>query len=275
MRLWKGMLISAALHAALLWAMARNNPIGMLPREGIRFIIVDVVSIPRGLPTGSLAAMADVLESPSVGSASEPQPVVPEPPHAAPKLKPVARKPAGVPIKKESTASPAGAPLPMQPAAAAQTSEGAAPTGAGEPPSAPAGTDGDASAMPGAASSGGGGQLSGAASAGTPGGFGSLSGPVAFGSVAGPRFVRRTPPRYPPRALSMNREGTVILRLTIDEEGKLVNVDVVQRAGFGFDEEAVRAIRDSTFRPAVRNGKPATSLAELPIRFVLRSSKKD
>jgi protein TonB len=73
----------------------------------------------------------------------------------------------------------------------------------------------------------------------------------------------------------MNREGTVVLRLTIDEEGKLVNVDVVQRAGFGFDEEAVRAIRDSTFRAAVRNGRPATSLAELPVRFVLRSSKED
>jgi protein TonB len=73
----------------------------------------------------------------------------------------------------------------------------------------------------------------------------------------------------------MSREGTVVLRVTIDEQGKPVNVDVVQSAGFGFDEEAVRAIRDSTFKPSVRNGKPATSLAELPVRFVLRSSKDE
>lgn len=275
MRLWKGMLISSALHAALFWTMARNNPIRMPPQEGYHFIIVDVAPIPSGWPSGSLAATVDASEPPSAGSAPGAQPVLLEPPQAAPKLKPAARKPDGARRKAKPAAFPAEAPLPVQPAADAPPLEETAPTGALEPPSSPARTDGGAGANAGGVPSGGGGQLRGAVSAGTPGGLGSLSGPVAFGSLEGPRFVRRTPPRYPPRALSMSREGTVVLRLTIDEQGKLVNVDVIQSAGFGFDEEAVRAIRDSTFRAAVRNGRPTISLAELPVRFVLRNPKED
>lgn len=73
----------------------------------------------------------------------------------------------------------------------------------------------------------------------------------------------------------MGREGMVVLRVAIDEKGNLVNVDLVQPAGFGFDEEAIRAIQDSTFKPAVRNGRPTACIADLPVRFVLRSADND
>jgi protein TonB len=73
----------------------------------------------------------------------------------------------------------------------------------------------------------------------------------------------------------MGREGTVVLRVAINEKGNLTDVDVVQSGGYGFDEEAVRAIRDSTFKPAIRNGRPTACLAELPVRFVFRSEEND
>jgi protein TonB len=98
------------------------------------------------------------------------------------------------------------------------------------------------------------------------------AGPVAFGTSGGPGFIRRVLPRYPRLARETGREGTVVLSLTIDEHGFLQSVEVVESAGFGFDEEALQAIRSSTFRAAVRNGEPVASRALLPVRFMLRGS---
>ncbi|GLI35371.1 energy transducer TonB [Desulforhabdus amnigena] len=98
---------------------------------------------------------------------------------------------------------------------------------------------------------------------------------VPFGSGDGPRFVQRVLPKYPRLARELGKEGRVVLQLTIDENGRLAHVEVVSKAGSGFDEEAVRAVKSSTFLPAKRNGKPITSIARLPIRFQLRSSNDD
>jgi protein TonB len=46
----------------------------------------------------------------------------------------------------------------------------------------------------------------------------------------------------------------------------------LKKAGFGLDEEAVKAVKDSTFVPAKRDGKPLMCKALLPIRFVLKES---
>lgn len=102
-------------------------------------------------------------------------------------------------------------------------------------------------------------------------------GPVdaAFGSGDGPRFLHKAMPRYPRLARELGKEGTVLLRLTIDERGSLTHVEVLQRAGSGFDEEAVRAARESRFSPARINGKAVACRAQLPVRFVLRSSEND
>ncbi len=99
----------------------------------------------------------------------------------------------------------------------------------------------------------------------------SLSGhrEVRFGAANGPRFLRKVMPVYPRKAKSLNKEGTVILKLAIDEHGDLKNAEVLQCAGFGFDEEALRAVRESRFLPAVDGGKPVPCRAILPVRFVL------
>jgi protein TonB len=109
-------------------------------------------------------------------------------------------------------------------------------------------------------------------------GDGSASqGPVdsSFGSSDGPRFQTKALPKYPRLARELGKEGTVLLRLTIDERGRLMNVEVVKPAGSGFDEEAVQAVKSSTFSPAKKGGKPVMCRAHLPIRFVLRSSGND
>lgn len=90
-----------------------------------------------------------------------------------------------------------------------------------------------------------------------------------FGDQNGPRFTKRVQPVYPLFARRAGREGRVVLQLSIDEEGKLVNIEVVVSAGNGFDDSAVKAIRRSSFSPAMVNGSPIRSRTELPVRFIL------
>ncbi len=103
-------------------------------------------------------------------------------------------------------------------------------------------------------------------------GSGGGSSEMGFGSSDGPRFLSKTMPAYPPVAKRLQKEGNVLLRVTIDERGRPVDVEIVKGAGFGFDEEAVKAVRCSTFVPAKREGKPLACKVLLPIRFVLKQS---
>ncbi len=113
---------------------------------------------------------------------------------------------------------------------------------------------------------------SGAQTGGGNNGSGGDSLERGFGSADGPCFLHKTMPVYPPLARRLQKEGNVLLRLTIDERGRLVDVEIVKSAGFGFDEEAVKAVKDSSFVPAKRDGKPLACRALLPIRFVLTQS---
>jgi protein TonB len=113
---------------------------------------------------------------------------------------------------------------------------------------------------------------SGAQAGGGNSGAGGGSLEMGFGSSDGPRFLRKTMPAYPPVAKRLQKEGNVLLRVTIDERGRPVDVEIVKGAGFGFDEEAVKAVQCSTFVPAKKEGKPLACKVLLPIRFVLKQS---
>lgn len=90
-----------------------------------------------------------------------------------------------------------------------------------------------------------------------------------FGQGDGPRFSHRVTPEYPAQAYRRQREGVVLLRLTITEQGTLSHLELVQDPGFGFADTAIQAIRRSRFTPGTRNGKPVAMRILLPIRFVL------
>ncbi|GBD98051.1 transport protein TonB [bacterium BMS3Abin07] len=91
------------------------------------------------------------------------------------------------------------------------------------------------------------------------------------GAADGPRFIKRVIPEYPWLARKLEKEGRVLLKLTIDETGKLIDVELVEKAGFGFDRVALQAVRRSTFLPARKNGVPVRSEALLSVKFVLKS----
>jgi TonB family protein len=90
-----------------------------------------------------------------------------------------------------------------------------------------------------------------------------------IGHTGAPAFIHRALPVYPMMARRLGKEGTVVLKLFIDEQGTLQNIEVVESAGFGFTEAVVEAIKKSTYSPARRNGVTVASKALLPVRFHL------
>lgn len=93
---------------------------------------------------------------------------------------------------------------------------------------------------------------------------------TSFGAVDAPAFVHRELPVYPKLAERLGKEGRVILRLLIDPQGRLRNVEVIESSWMGFSEAAISAIRKSTFSPGRKDGELVFSKVLLPVRFNLK-----
>jgi len=96
------------------------------------------------------------------------------------------------------------------------------------------------------------------------------AGEVAFGSASGPSFLQRALPTYPMVARRFNKEGKVVLRLTINEYGSLTNIEVLEDPGYGLASAAVEAVKKSRYYPARHGGRPVMAKAILPVRFTLQ-----
>jgi len=91
-----------------------------------------------------------------------------------------------------------------------------------------------------------------------------------FGSSEGPKFEERVPPEYPFAAKKRGQEGTVVLRLSIDELGILQDVEVVEATDPVFIDAAVASVKKSFFVSAKSNKRSVASQAILPIHFKLK-----
>ena len=75
--------------------------------------------------------------------------------------------------------------------------------------------------------------------------------------------------QYPEPALNYNKEGTVQVQFTVNENGKVSNVhEVGNKLGEGLDDEAVRVVASMpSWNPAMINGRAIRSQVTLPITF--------
>jgi protein TonB len=74
-------------------------------------------------------------------------------------------------------------------------------------------------------------------------------------------------PRYSEAAQSAGVTGKVRLRVSIDESGRVTDVRVVEGLGFGLDEAALAAARETLFAPATHCGRRVASTFNLAVRF--------
>jgi len=77
---------------------------------------------------------------------------------------------------------------------------------------------------------------------------------------------------YPHGARRRGEEGTVLLRLEIDENGKVTSATVVSSPGFkDLEASAVKAALQARFKPAESDaGRPVASSVLLPLTFRLK-----
>ena len=80
-----------------------------------------------------------------------------------------------------------------------------------------------------------------------------------------------TPPAYPPRAVELNQQGEVLVRVRLDPEGTAVEIVLHRPSGYQMlDRAAMAAVRGWHFLPAMRDGRPVSAWVEIPVRFYLR-----
>ena len=60
---------------------------------------------------------------------------------------------------------------------------------------------------------------------------------LRFCSPGGPGIVRMVMPEYPREARRLGKDGTVVLKLSLDAAGKVEAVEVLEGAGYGMDYE--------------------------------------
>ena len=81
-----------------------------------------------------------------------------------------------------------------------------------------------------------------------------------------PEAITKVEPRYPPDAKRDGFEGTVLVHALIGPDG-LVHDTKVLKSLPAFDDSAVAAVKQWTFKPARTAGKPIGVWMTLPVRF--------
>jgi protein TonB len=127
---------------------------------------------------------------------------------------------------------------------------------------------------------GAGGGIGGGANGGVGPGDGGGLGPGANGGFAGgayrigggisaPIVVSKVEPEYSEEARKAKWQGTVLLRVIVDELGRPRNISVLRSLGLGLDQKAIEAVARWKFKPGLKDGKPVPVIATVEVNFRL------
>ena len=118
---------------------------------------------------------------------------------------------------------------------------------------------------------------------GVPGGVvGGLPGGVIGGVIGGtgtgpvpmpvrdvdrpPRLLRQVRPIYPSEAFVKKVEGTVVIEIVIDEQGRVSRMRILTSVPL-LDAAALEAVRQWVFVPAQKRGRTVATIAVAPVSF--------
>jgi len=89
------------------------------------------------------------------------------------------------------------------------------------------------------------------------------------GGVSAPIVIHSVEPQFSAQAREANHQGTVAIQLIVDSQGFPQDVRVARRLGMGLDEEAVAAVRQYRFKPAMYEGHPVPVQMIIEVEFRL------
>ena len=143
----------------------------------------------------------------------------------------------------------------------------------GDPKSAlAAGLTSNGTGMGGGIGSGSGGGIGSGTGPGVgPGRGGGIGGGVfrVGGGVSAPRVVEDPSPDYSEEARKAKYQGTVVLWLIVDANGRPRDVKVARSLGMGLDQKAIEAVRNWKFQPAMKDGTPVAVQINVEVNFHL------
>ena len=87
--------------------------------------------------------------------------------------------------------------------------------------------------------------------------------------VTPPRVTSRVAARYPAEAFARGIQGTVVLRVTVEPDGAVSDVEVIRSVDtqYGIDDAAVTAVRGWTFEPGRRGDERVRLATTVSVRF--------
>lgn len=97
------------------------------------------------------------------------------------------------------------------------------------------------------------------------------SGDAAFVREAVPLYKINPPPRYPAAARRRDQQGTVVLSVHVDAQGRVSNLWLFESSGHSsLDNAALQAVRDWIFEPGMQGGRKVAMWVNVPVRFELK-----
>ncbi|MCI0406919.1 MAG: TonB family protein [candidate division Zixibacteria bacterium] len=84
-----------------------------------------------------------------------------------------------------------------------------------------------------------------------------------------PVLIRQVKPAYPPLAYQNKIEGQVVVKILVDTDGKVLDTRIDKSSNEIFNEEAIAAVKQWNFKPAILNKKPVRFWYHAPIVFKL------
>jgi len=114
---------------------------------------------------------------------------------------------------------------------------------------------GDVGMIPGTGSAGGGGGTAIAGLGRGAGAPGLPAQPTILKTNREAKALQTARASYPAMALRAGLESDVTLRIEVDPQGNVTKAEVVESGGAGFDDEALKAVNQSRFEPAQKDGQ--------------------
>jgi TonB family protein len=87
--------------------------------------------------------------------------------------------------------------------------------------------------------------------------------------VTPPRPIHAPDPEFSEKARRAHFQGTCVLLMVVDQDGKPRDIRVTKPLGKGLDEKAVEAVRSWRFDPARKDGKPVAVEIAVEVDFHL------
>ncbi|MBP6057015.1 MAG: energy transducer TonB [Nitrosomonas sp.] len=99
------------------------------------------------------------------------------------------------------------------------------------------------------------------------------AGPVTLSSELSVSCPKLNAPSYPAISRRMGEEGKLVLRVELDENGRIDDAKVINSSGYErLDTAALTAVKSWQCNPSRRNGQPIRAVALQPFNFVLQGN---